>query len=96
MKVFHVTPRKNKASIMELGLMTCYCHDDLGRIYLCSRGDLAAMVQTIRQRHETADVCVLYVDIGQRAYRRENGVSFFVERDVHPSKVLGELSLEHV
>lgn len=96
MKIFHVTPRKNKQSIMELGLLTCYCHDDLERIYLCNRGDLAGMVRTIQQRHETADVCALYVDIGARIYRRENAVSFFVERDIAPAKVLGELSLEHV
>lgn len=96
MKVYHVTPRKNKASIMELGLLTCYCHDGLERVYFCNRGDLAAMVETIKQRHETADVCALYVDIGQRVYRRESSVSFFIERDIAPAKVLGELSLEHV
>jgi hypothetical protein len=71
-----------------------YCHDGLGRIYLCHRADVEAMVRTIQQRHETADVCVLYVDIGTRPYRRENGVSFFLERDIVPRKILGELAVE--
>lgn len=96
MKVFHITPRRNKTSILELGLLTSYCHDDLDRIYLCNRGDVAAMARSMQQRHETSDVCILYVDIGQRVYCRENSASLFLERDIAPEKILGELLLEHV
>lgn len=96
MKVYHITPRRNKESVMLHGLRADLALDGPPRVYLCHRADVEGMVRTVRQRHECADVCILYVDIGSRIYRRENAVSFYLERDVAPHKILGELALEGV
>lgn len=93
MRVFHVTPRRNLPSIREHGLLTRFSLTGQPRICLVHRGDVKWAIEHIKQRHECADVAVLYVDLGRKPYKREGFHWLYVERDIDPEKILGELTV---
>ena len=94
MKLFHVTPQRNKVSIMKHGLLVSRAMTLGNTIWLVSRDRVAAAVDHVRIRHGTRDVVVLYVDVNRRKLRNPIAGVYGTTKDITPRQILGELAWE--
>jgi len=94
MKAYHVTPRRNKTSIMKHGLLTHFAVSVPGTTGFVTRRGVPWMVGFIRELHGERDVCVLYVNVGRTRPPPHYLRMFRIARDIPPEKILGELAWE--
>lgn len=94
MKLYHATPRTNKASILRSGLLLAAARCEPRRIWLCERDWVAWAVEDCRERHHRDDVCVIYLDVPKRRLAQPFYGIYTCAADVEAARIKGELFVE--
>lgn len=94
MKLYHVTPRANKSSILENGLLRSYSRVATRELFFVPRAEVSWAVEHVRLRHGVNDIAVLYVNVRSRQLRRMGFYHYALAADVAPRNILGELAWE--
>lgn len=94
MKLYHATPRANKASILRSGLLLAAARCEPRRIWMCGRRRVQWAIDHCRRRHKVDDVCVIYLEVPVRELERCGYGLFRSAADIGPARVKGELFVE--
>lgn len=93
MRLYHVSPTYNDASIRDNGVLTRYSQSAFRRLYFVERAWIDWAIQHVREQHECDSVTVWIIDVNRRScFRLFNG-QWFSAVDVPPNKVLGRLAV---
>lgn len=94
MRLYHITPRRNKLSILERGILLSLARCVPPAVWLCRRAVVERMLDHVRRRHLCDDVCVVMVEVRfPRGSARPGGL-VSITRDVPARSVKGELFVE--
>jgi hypothetical protein len=85
----HATPRRNRPSIDELGLLTSRSRGKLKVVWLHSPGNTLWAVEHVAARHRVGEeaVVVLRVSVPRSALRRHRRGLWYSVRDIPPGKI---------
>lgn len=86
MRLFHVTPLKNRASILSRGLLCKFAQRN-PRIWLVSQFKLDWAYRHIQSHYRTPLVIVLRVSINRRQLTRYQRGVYYSTADIQPSKI---------
>lgn len=93
MRLYHVTPVKNRDSILRKGIQCAYARTVCNCVWLCTRKQLELQVAHVMRRHSCTEVAIFYLArTANQLHRVSDGV-YFARVDILPETILGELML---
>ena len=94
MRLYHVTPRRNKIQILREGIRVSMARFYPLRVWLVTRSWVDWAIDDCRQRHGCDDVCVLMCEVRVPRSGVTLGGIVSITRDVPARNVKGELYVE--
>lgn len=93
MRLYHVTPVKNRDSILRTGIQVAYARTWAKAVWLCTRKQLEDKVRHVMRRHQCSDVAIFYLACRANQLRRVSDGVYCSPVDVLPEAILGELMM---
>lgn len=92
MRLYHVTPARNVASIRKEGILLRYARCTPAILWLSTRSHLERRMAHVRERHGVSDVAVLYVSVERETVLHRFPGTWTSQFDIPPARILGLLA----